>query len=376
MSQRSLNVILGGTGKGTKNWRGAFTLPFLLLVSPQALAQTKPTAPVTDSSTQCQSVPLVADTKDKSASKPHPLAGVLDDFEASFLLGNSDRFAAIVSPALMKSKTDSKKIFDGTLLEYDLRRVKLQRNWIWEINIAGTPEPGRLVRCGDLQVQPVFGPRQQYAVQYSAFTGSNQTRLFVVFAPSLVGADEGKPLSEVRPGLVHLQVQRWTYDSRAPERLLAEARQTASAGDTLVGAILAEASARVLEINPYVIAPLLSDARSLATQLNTNLTSQQNKFLAGTGENADWKAEKIVPVFRDGSLAVGIKFRMAKEISVNDQAQLCRDTGRKLFTQAPVWKERFSGFECMPYGATEDSAKPPRGGSQYFTWSMLEKKPH
>lgn len=162
---------------------------------------------------------------------------------------------------------------------------------IWEINIAGTPEPGRLVRCGDLQVQPVFGPRQQYAVQYSAFTGSNQTRLFVVFAPSLVGADEGKPLSEVRPGLVHLQVQRWTYDNRAPERLLAEARQTASAGDTRRRNSRRSLCTRP-EINPYVIAPLLADARGLATQLNANLTSQQNKLLADVGENTDWKAEK------------------------------------------------------------------------------------
>lgn len=358
------------------SWQGLnallFILPFTAPAHAQSNLQTKDGAqqPV------CRPLPISMSTKDKSTEKSNALAKVLEDFEASFLLADGDLFATTVSPALLKKKEDSLKIFQGTLLEYDLRRVKLQRNWIWEMDLGTSPEPGRIVSCGDLGIQPVYGPLKQFAVQYSAFTGSNQSRLLVLFAKTSAAGENGKTIEDQRPGVVYLQVQRWTYDGRSPDQLLNESRKTASAGEPLAGALLAEAAARVMEINPYVITPQLKTARELANQLSQAAQNAQAKLLSQVQINADWKNEKFVPVFRDGSLAVGIKTKMQRDMALNDQTQRCQETGRKYFSKGSVWREHFAGFECMPYGLNEDLNKPPRGGSQFFKWSSLDSQAH
>ncbi|NBX16067.1 MAG: hypothetical protein EBR09_01745 [Proteobacteria bacterium] len=372
MSQPALNNFIGGAGRRILR-RGLLSLPFLLPVGMPAFPQGKTPATAAGIRTQCQPVPLNTGVREKAEGRRAQLASMLADFENSFLLADAERFASLLSPALMKSPEDAKKIFQGTLLEYDLRRVKLQRNWIWELDAGENPSAGQLIDCRDMLIQPVFGPRHQFAVQYSAFTGQNQTRLMVIFAFTATKSETDKPNPNQTLGLVQLQAQRWTYDGRSPDRLLSEARQSASAGQTLAGSILAEASARVFEINAYVISPQLSEARSLASQLAAESEGAQAKFLAAANDAPEWKAEKIVPVFRDGSLAVGVKIRMNREIALNDQVKLCRLSGTKLFQQPSAWRERFSGFECMPYSQSEDYAKPPSGGSQYYPWSALNK---
>ncbi|NBW81230.1 hypothetical protein EBR21_05700 [bacterium] len=325
---------------------------------------------------QCRSVSLNISSKNNSDESRAQVGRTLEDFENSFLLGDSELFASVVSPALMKKKEDSKKIFDGTLLEYDLRRVKLQRNWIWDIQLAGTPEPGKLVRCGELEIQPVYGPLRQIAVQYSGFTGSNQTRMLVLFAEASSGGESSKQGSKQRPGLVHMQVQRWTYDGRTPDRLLQEAKQVSSAGDSMAGYLLAEASARVMEINPYIVSPQLKEARELANRFGSNFESLQNKFFNSAQPIADWKPERLVPVFRDGSLAVGLKVRMQKETALNDQTTKCIEAGKRLFPKGTAWRASFGGVECLPYGIEEDATKPPKSGSQFFPWAGLENRSH
>jgi hypothetical protein len=373
MARRTLNTFIGGAGTRALR-RGFAFLPFLLPFGSPAFPQNKSSAPAAANQTRCQSVPLNTGMREKADGKNAQIAAVLEDFENAFLLADAERFASVMSPALMKSKDEAKKIFEGTVLEYDLRRVKLQRNWIWELDAGEIPTPGQIITCKDMSLQPVFGPRHQYAIQYTAFTGSNQTRIMAVFALTSSPANSANSAPRQTLGLVQLQAQRWTYDGRTPERLLTDARQTASAGETLAGAILAEASARILEINPYVITSQLAEARSLAAQLAAGSEALQGKFLSAANINQDWKPEKVVPVFRDGSLAVGVKIRMNKEIALNNQSQLCQESGQKLFATGSAWKERFSGFECMPYSKSEDTAKPPRGGSQYFPWSDLSKK--
>jgi hypothetical protein len=375
MSQRTLNTFIGGAGRRILR-QGIISLLFLLPIGLPAFPQNKSSAPAAAVQPQCQSVPLNTGTREKVEGRRAQLALMLEDFENSFLLSDADRFASLMSPALMKSKEDAKKIFQGTLLEYDLRRVKLQRNWIWELDAGEVPTPGQLIDCKDMSVQPVFGPRYQYAIQYSAFTGANQTRIMAIFAYTMAPADSEKTAPKQILGLVQLQAQRWTYDGRTPDRLLTDARQTASAGDALAAAILAEASARILEINPYIISPQLTEARGLASKLAADSESAQAKFLALASDNPEWKAEKVVPVFRDGALAVGIKIRMNKEIALNDQSKLCHVSGVKLFSQGSPWRARFAGFECMPYAQSEDLTKPPRGGSHYYPWSMLTNKSH
>jgi hypothetical protein len=315
-------------------------------------------------------VPLNISTKNAGNEIQAELAKVLEDFERAFFRADADIFSSIVSPALLKKREEAVKIFEGTLLEFDLRRAKLQRNWMWELNLGTSAEPGRLVQCGDTGIQPVYGPLHQFAVQYSAFTGSHQTKLLALFAKTAVGQNGAKN----PPGLVHLQVQRWTYDGRTPDRLMNDARKSASQGEIIVGALLAEASARIMEINPYVIPPQLRTARDLAAQLGKDFESLQGKFLAGGKTIVDWNAEKLVPVFRDGSLAVGLKVRMQREFALNDQTSRCHEMSKSLFSKESAWREYFSGVECMPYATADDINQPPRGGSQFFPWNKLDSK--
>jgi hypothetical protein len=377
MLRRSHRNTSSEAGKGNNRKQGLTALLFFVGIHATALAQSNPTAPPTTSNQpQCRSLPLSINSKSNSEESRAEIGRVLEDFEKSFSLGDSELFATVVSPALMKKKEDTKKIFDGTLLEYDLKRVKLQRNWIWDIQLAGNPEPGKLVKCGELEIQPVYGPLHQIAVQYSGFTGSNQTRLLVLFAETPVGSDTTKQGSKQKPGLVHMQVQRWTYDGRTPDRLLLEAKQVSSAGETMAGYLLAEASARVFEINPYIVSPQLKEARELATRFGNNFESLQNKFFNAVQPIADWKPERLVPVFRDGSLAVGLKVRMQKETALNDQTLKCIEAGKRLFPKGTAWRTSFSGMECLPYAAEEDSSKPPKSGSQFFPWPGLEPRSH
>jgi hypothetical protein len=83
-----------------------------------------------------------------------------------------------------------------------------------------------------------------------------------------------------------------------------------------------------------------------------------------------------VPVFRDGSLAVGLKVRMQREFALNDQTSRCHELGKSLFIKESAWREYFSGVECMPYPSADDLNQPPRGGSQFFPWSKLDSKSH
>ncbi|MEY3902612.1 MAG: hypothetical protein RL189_1918 [Pseudomonadota bacterium] len=376
MNQRAqtfLHRVAGSIGTG---WQGLCALPFLLpvLMSAQTRAQTPAQTPGQNASEQvtCRSVPLNTSVKNASSESHAELAKVLEEFERAFFRADAELFSSLVSPALLKKKEEAVKIFEGTLLEFDLRRAKLQRNWMWELNLGTSAEPGRLVQCGDTGIQPVYGPLHQFAVQYSAFTGSHQTKLLALFAKTPVGQSGGKN----PPGLVHLQVQRWTYDGRTPDRLMNDARKSASRGEIVIGTLLAEASARVMEINPYVIPPQLRTARDLAAQLGQDFDSLQSKFLAGGKTIVDWKPEKLVPVFRDGSLAVGLKVRMQREFALNDQTSRCHELGKSLFIKESAWREYFSGVECMPYPSADDLNQPPRGGSQFFPWSKLDSKSH
>ncbi|MFZ9520437.1 MAG: hypothetical protein ACO3A4_08165 [Silvanigrellaceae bacterium] len=364
-------------GGGKRKWQGLMALLFFVGIHASAQAQSKATeASTPNNQVQCRFIPLNIGSKNNPDPSSAAFASALEDFEQSFLLGDSELFSSVVSQALLKKKEDAKKIFDGTLLEYDLRRVKLQRNWMWDIQLGTTPEPGRLVPCGELEIQPVYGPLHQYAVQYSAFSGSNQTRLLVLFADLPAGSESSKKGTAQRPGLVHLQVQRWTYDGRTPDRLLLEARKVASGGDSVAGFLLAEASARVLEINPYVVSAQLKEARDLATRFANGIDSAQSKMFDSALPIADWKPEKLVPVFRDGSLAVGLKIRMQKEIALNDQTSKCMESVKRLFPKGTAWRTSFSGVECMTYAINEDASKPPKGGSQFFPWKQLEKSDH
>lgn len=349
-----------------------------------AYSQTPPPAPE-QFQPRCQAIPINTKSTDKNSENASRLAGVLEELERAFAQNDAELFASLMSPALLKKKEDGKKIFEGTLLEYDLRYAQLKRNWIWDLDLGKTAEPGRLVSCGDLAIQPVYGPTRQIAIQYSVYSKNQQTRIFILLAttPGSPASPTPRASSSVipspikqRPGIVHLQVQRWTYDGRTPEQLLNDSKRSLKVGELLIGALLAESSARLMEINPYIIPPLLAPARELATQLSKSSESERQSLLNRGNLNPDWKPEMIMPVFRDGTLAAGIKMRMARDFSLNDQTKQCRLVGKMLFPEQTEWRKSFSGFECMAYGAKEDLRQPPRGGSQFFSWASLNSQSH
>lgn len=355
-------------GTALSPWlRAALLISLTCTVSPSSqAAETKAAA---GNKTQCRSLGLF-NTSSKTTQNSEPnIRGALNKLEKAFLENNADLFAEIASNSLQKKSDDLKAIFNGTVLEYGLKKAKLQRSSLWEIKIEGEQQPGQAVRCGETGIQPVYGPSEQFAALYSVFSAEQQTRILVLFARTMQDAKKEDGL-----GLVLLQVQRWTYNGRSPEALLAEGQRSDGAGEPIIAHLLSEAAARVLESNPYLILPLQQQARDQAQRLGERSIPLQTIALRPTQTEPIWKPERFAAIFKDGELAVGIKVRMTQEIALNDQLEKCKRLGLKIFGPNTAWRSSFSGFECLPYGINEDINSFPKGGSQYFPWKTLDRK--
>lgn len=360
--------IVGTSGTAVSRWIlfSALVAGPTLLSKPSLAAENKSTSV---NSPQCRNLSLSVQSNKTEVFENKSIAQALEKFERSFAENDSALFADVASASLQKKRNELIKIFDGTVLEYNLQKTRLQRNSIWEMNAGNEPQPGQTMRCGENEIQPVYGPLRQVAVMYSAFSAQQQTRLLVLFASTNLDNNKDGGL-----GLVLMQVQRWTYDGRTPEKLLAEGAQSAAAHDYLVGKILTEAAARVLESNPYLITPAQKLAREQASRLAGQANELQTVLLKPLQDDPSWAPERFAPVFKDGSLAIGLKIRMKLETALNDQIKKCLHVGRRVFTTTSSWRKSFSGFECMPYDLNEDVGGVPRGGSQYFSWDKLEPK--
>ncbi|MBM3383017.1 MAG: hypothetical protein FJY29_11315 [Betaproteobacteria bacterium] len=354
------------TGTALSPWlRAALLISATCAVSPiSGATELKSTA---GNKTQCRSLGLFNSSAKSAQSQEAIITAVLDKFERAFSQNDADLFADVASDSLQKKKDDYKAIFNGTVLEYGLKKVKLQRSSLWEIKIEGEPQPGQTATCGDVGIQPVFGPTEQFAALYSVFAADQQTRILVIFARTPQDAKKVGGL-----GLVLLQVQRWTYNGRSPEAILSEGLRSDGAGESLIGYLLSEASARILESNPYMILPLQQRAREQTQRLSEKALALQAIALRQVQSEPIWKPERFATIFKDGELAVGVKVRMTQEIALNDQLKKCKALGKQLFSTNSAWRKSFSGFECLPYGANEEIASFPKGGSQYFPWTLLD----
>jgi hypothetical protein len=360
-----LMKISGAVSSSSKNLTGVVLAGVSALLTHPVAAAT----PLGLDAPQCQTLDLSLSSAKGTGLRPELIAKLLQKFEQAFAQNDGELFAEIASASLQKKPEDLKKIFDGTVLEYDLRKVKLQRNHIWYLNRGSGAEPGQTLPCGDVEVQPVFGPQFQIAVQYSVFSSGQQTRLMVILAKTPLDVTNGREF-----GVVMLQAQRWTYDGRSPEKLLDQGRALASQGQPVVGHLLSEAAARVLESNPYLVTPLQKKAREQSVLLARETQQAQIALLQPASGDSKWLPQKVVPIFKDASLAVGLKLSLGTELALNEQSKRCLETSRKLFPSGSQWRASFSGVECMPYASQENINAIPKGGSFFFPWSKIDAK--
>ncbi len=345
------------------------SLPFIYFFSSSSAAYASEKTEVASSEPQCQNLNLSL----KSATPDNPFKQAvnrkLDKFEKAFATNDSELFSQLASKALQKEKRDLDKLFKSTVAEYGLQKAKLQRNSVWEMRTSDKPVPGQLITCGEAQISPVYGPKRQVAVFYSNFSKNNQTRLLLFLAQT--------PLDEKQPenlGMVLMQVQRWTYDGQSPEKIYQQSSNQEGIGNLLIARVLADAAAKILESNPYVVTPTQTAARNKAELLRQSESAQFLAFLNGGPKEESFQPEALEPIFRSGGLAVGLKVRMNKELALNTQIKLCKSFGRELFARNSPWRNEFSGFECLLYSAQEPMTQPPKAGSQYYTWQSLDSK--
>lgn len=343
------------------------TYSALFLSVPEAIANEKTIS--TPNTPQCRNLKL--SFKSEAADDPftRAVASQMEKFESAVATENSEIFSQIASKALQKKPQELMKVFEGTLFEYDLKRAKLQRNSIWEMQLPDEPIPGQLLSCGDVQISPVFGPKRQVAVFYSHFSGDKQTKLLLFLAQTKLDADQPENL-----GIVMMQVQRWSYDGKTPEKLYTQSSVQEGQGNALIARLLADAAAKILESNPYIVSPLQAAARNRAESMSQAANAQLESLLNSSPADSSFKPERMEPIFRDGTLAIGLKFRMTTDLALNTQTKLCRTAGRVIFSKNTAWRKEFSGFECLPYAAQESMSHPPRAGSQYFSWKSLDSK--
>lgn len=339
----------------------------LALQSPLALASAAPAS--SKNVPQCRNLRLSMTSEKPEDALNSAVIKQMSLFEKAVREDDPDLFRTIASNALQKKPHELDKIFKGTLFEYDLKKAQLQRNSVWAMQLPPEPTPGQLVSCGDIQFSPVYGPQSQIAVMYSHFSSNKQTKLLIFFAQTKVDADKDENL-----GLVLMQVQRWSYDGKTPEKILRQSNLQETQGDILISHLLADAAAKILESNPYVVTPLQTEAREKATRLEAAAAKQLQEFLKPVSLADTVTPEQLQPIFRENVLAVGLKLRLKQELALNSQISLCKALGRRLFQKESAWRREFSGFECMPYAAGEALTQPPKGGSQYMSWAALEEK--
>ena len=318
----------------------------------------------------CALVSLTPSAHSSAANAvPAAMYEQVSQFEKAFEQKDRVLFKSLLHPALQRSADQKNEAFDGTVQDFGLDKAKLTRNAVYKLQFTAGAEPEVLCNLG--KVRGVVGPSEQYAVVHTFSGGTEQVRLFTLFAPILKGqAELAKSKNTI--GLVMLHGQIWTHEKKAPDAMLEDARKWANLDEPVSAWLLAEGGRRILAANPYVVPTSLKLAEDLSTQLRakiTNLDTLRGKF---SQSGIDWDFLDFTVVYQASGLEAGFKFRTRTEEGVEIQMEKCKRATAVLAKELPGLRHRFRGAECLAYGPTEKLQNPPTNGSQFFKWSELK----
>lgn len=293
----------------------------------------------------------------------------LKDFEDSFLLSNRDLFKSILHPALRRKESEKNEVFDGTVANYGLEKVKLVRNVLYgaEFNAEGD----RVVTCQTGQLRGVIGPTTQIAVTHSYISGPEQVRITTLYSPIIKSQAEAVGTNR-KWGLVMLQSQFWTIDKKTAQLYLDDAKKWSILGEKLVAWTFAEAARRIWNSNAYFIPNELGEATQIASEYK-NATKKELSLAAETVRNqkTDWEFLDFTSIFQEKSLEFGIKYRMKQEESTNIFLEKCKKNSAAILKNLPGVTRKFKGVECLAYQPQEPLSESPAMGSNFSTWKDL-----
>lgn len=304
----------------------------------------------------------------KISSQDEQFYKALEEFERSFAEHRRSAFADILHPALQQNAAQKFEIFESTVQDFGLEKAKLTRSSVFQLRFNGT---GTEIQCAPGKVRGVVGPKEQYAVMHTFSGGSEQIRLFTLFAP-IVPSQVEQYKTKYKTGLVMMHGQAWTHERKNAEALLEDAKKWGVLGESLVAWLVAESARRIVTGNPYFepenTAAITREAEAFKVKVTEDAALRQKMPHSGI----DWEFLEFSPVFQASGIEVGLRFRTKAGEDVAAQMEKCKKASAFVAKEYPQLRLRFRGLECLAWGPEENLTKAPGNGSQFFPWKDLK----
>lgn len=293
----------------------------------------------------------------------------LAEFQEAFQKDSYQTFKKLLHPSIHRSEEQKKEVFNGTVYEYGLKNVKLTLTSLWQLKIKNSTNP--VAKCPLGEARGVVGSENQIIAMHSYLGGEEQIRLYTIYIPIPRSMAESKKLTK-QSALVHLHAQTWTYEKKAPDNLLEEARKFNEPKDAMTAWFVAEAARRLLAANPYFEPTELAGATKTAAELRQRAGSIEGAKAAVAATGTGWSFVDYTVTFGGKGLEAGVKLRTKEEQALKAQSEDCEKNLKALAKLAPEsMRKRFPGMHCLPYRQEENLDNPPAGGTQFFTWKQL-----
>jgi hypothetical protein len=305
------------------------------------------------------------------------IAQFLEKLEQTLESGNTNNFLKLLHPAIIKNEEEKRAIFANTLDSYEIKSKKLQRAYLYDLEINSSKP---VTDCRNHIVTAVVGPKRQFAIEYAFTNAGEQARIFFLIGtvPKALqrqkikadGTKQGEPTAqESELGIVHIHTQNWSFGGLTPETLIAESRKWALLDETIAAWAYATAAKRIVQSNGYFFDKRYSqnvgDYSALDTKFTTSMADLRNRLEPGT----KMTIKDFTTVFKEKRPEVGVKVEASEELAVNDQIAQCTQITRNLATRFVGARKVLTGIECMIYRKGEPLEVLPGYGTIFISFN-------
>jgi hypothetical protein len=119
------------------------------------------------------------------------IAPFLERLEKTLESGNTNSFLKLLHPAIIKDEAEKRAIFANTLDSYEIKGKKLQRSYLYELEINSSKP---VTECRNHLVTAVVGPKRQFAIEYAFTNAGEQARIVFLIGtvPKALQRQKGK----------------------------------------------------------------------------------------------------------------------------------------------------------------------------------------
>jgi hypothetical protein len=305
------------------------------------------------------------------------IAQFLGKLEQTLESGNTNNFLRLLHPAIIKDEEEKRAIFANTLDSYEIKGKKLQRSYLYELEINSSKP---VTDCRNHTVTAVVGPKRQFAIEYAFTNAGEQARIFFLIGtvPKALqrqkskadGTKSSEPTEQGSElGIVHIHTQNWSFGGLTPETLFTESRKWALLDEPIAAWTYATAAKRIVQSNGYFFdkrySQNLDEYSRIDTKFGETVSELRNKLEPGT----KMTIKDFTTVFKEKRPEVGVKVEASEELPVNDQISQCTTIARNLATRFVGARKVLTGIECMIYRKGEPLEVLPGYGTIFISFT-------